>query len=140
MHTLDDVHRLFEAGLREQRLQLAALTAEVAALRERLHAAAPARSSAKAGDIALTQQLLPLLYRRWPAAVFETREVLALAEVDSHVATALRPLVVDGGDAGKRLGRLLKRCAGQQFSGYRLRLVREIAPLLFAVSNPQETE
>lgn len=143
MADLADVMRALQALQAGQR----ALALEVAALRADALRAPPAppaapRAPPSPEDRTVMLALLPLIAGHSMAPMFETHELLALAEVEPPVARALRPVLAVGGDAGKRLGRMLKRCAGEAFAGCRLHLLRERAPLLFKldlVSNPPET-
>lgn len=139
--TLADLHRSQLALHAELRHQIAALASAVATLDSRVAAAAPRARPAPQADAAIAVQLLPLLFARWPRQVFVAGEVLALVDIDRRIGQALQPLIDGGGDPGKRLGRMLKRCAGQPFGGYALNLVRPTSPLLFEVVfvTPSET-
>jgi hypothetical protein len=148
MPTIADVARLVQAStleVRQLQASLAAMAADLAALRAALASRdrAPAtphvrRRNAKqeATDTAVAQQLVPLIYARLGAGMFEAGEILARAECDPQIELALQPLI-----AGRRsrlataqsLGRLLGRCAGRTFGCYELRRLRETAPQLFEV-------
>jgi len=103
--------------MREIRDQLAALPAAIAAAIGQRHAA---RRLSRADETALSA-LLPAIAKAVGNRPFSMRELIQHAALEIAPAIALREALASADP--RRIGRLLRRCCGNDVGGYRVREV-----------------